>query len=74
MPPGNTPARACVSERSAMSVAKTLMSNRLSTFSASSTGSMASVYASSPVEQAVIQTRIDDSSGRSATSGRITRS
>ena len=41
-----------------MSVAKTLMSSRLLARSASSTSSIASVYASSPLEQAVTQQRM----------------
>ena len=43
MPPGKIPERACASERSAVSVAKTLMSKTFPAFSAASTSRMASV-------------------------------
>jgi hypothetical protein len=55
-----------------MSVANTLMPSGLRARSASSTSSMASVYASSPLEQAVTQARTSLSGSRRATSGAIT--
>ena len=57
-PSDRCPACASDSERSAVSVAKTLMSNSLPAASAASISSMPSVYASSPLEQAVTQQRI----------------